>query len=300
MSEHRFALLVGYKRSGTTFLRGYFATHPQIECRRAGYYLLESAEPKRETYLREFETVKAERVIDVCEHLALGHILHNAELWHARRFTPDAACGEDVTTIDPWLAARRVQRVTPEARILIILRNQVDWLRTHYRVFYDRLPPGQRRWCDFVSTPEGRLVLDGGRYDGVIEAYQDLFGAERVHVMLLESLRDHQVETLRRLCDFLGVDYVACDSATVPRNEGPRSGAVRLARLRDALAVVPPLQALARSLGRPVRHLIERAADGRDLFTGDERRLLAAFYAASNARTQRRTGQDLGRYGYPL
>ncbi len=302
MGFDELTVLVGYKRSGTTFLRGYFSEHPEIEWRRVGYYLLGAADPDPQEYRRLLgdEGAPTGHLIDVCEHLALGLIHNDQEKWQALRFQPDAACDDGVIRIDPVEAARRVKRVAPDARILIVIRNQIDWLQTHYRAFFSELPRGRQSWPDFATTLERRLVLDGGRYDAAIATYRELFDQDRVHVLLLEELRDELESCLRALCAFLGVDYVPYDITRAPHNKGPENADVRLARLAGTLPSWRPLRTLVRTMGTPARTWIRRRISKRDLLTEDEKRVLAAFYAASNRRTERLIGKDLGRFGYPL
>ena len=70
-----------------------------------------------------------------------------------------------------------------------------------------------------VRQQEGlRHALYSGNFDLTIEAYQQVFGKENVHVMLLEQIHTQQDETLQKLCTFLGVPFIAFSSDREKRN----------------------------------------------------------------------------------
>ena len=293
---------VGLKRSGSTFLRSYFTQHPEISWARKANYFLRPAAGDLDEYLSLFNGEESEGkvFIDMYEHLSVGQFLKDAAAWRKLRFVPAATVTSDILDIDPVAVAERIKALLPEARILLVLRNQIDWLRTHYRTFLGELTRDRNGFADFLSTAEGQMVAYAGLYDRTLRAYLDLFGTANVHVMLLEELRDSLEPTLRGLCDFCGVGYVPCDTSKVDYNRGVTNYDGNLARLVATFNITASHSGPAASVLKLGRKPVPTRALDRDVLTTEEETLLKAFYAVSNQHTRRLTDRDLGAYGYPL
>ncbi len=195
--------------------------------------------------------------------------------------------------------ARRIKAKVPDARILIVLRNQIDWLRSSFLHHIFFLPPKSRTFGDFLNTLEGKSAAFAGLFHQTIAAYYDKFGRENVHVMLLEELSANVAEPLGRLCGFLGVSYVEYHPDEGEQNRGKGTAAARAISLISKWGVpdrhAERLGGLARLLAPMLGPVLDR-----DAISPKERALLRAFYAASNYHTARLTGLDLRRYGYPF
>lgn len=102
--------------------------------------------------------------------------------------------------------AERLQRIAPEARILISIRNQMRILPSVYMQYVLRggtMPParffeGTEELGYFGFTPEHF------EYDLLVAHYQRLFGAANVHVLPQESLQSDRDGSMRRLAAFAG------------------------------------------------------------------------------------------------
>ena len=182
--------------------------------------------------------------------------------------------------VDGVEIARRIRRCLPGGKVLIVLRNQVDWLRSMYVHYFSYLPRQRRSFTDFLNTLEGKSAVSAGLFDATLRQYFDTFGRDRVHVMLLEQVARQEDRTLRELCRFLGVDFFPHDPRRADRNAG-RGDAVAAVRRR----VLAGLAALGWS--------------NVGVLTEGEKSYLRAFYSASNARTSRLLSLDLSRHGYP-
>jgi len=287
-------IYIGYMRAGSTFLRSYFTAHPQIQWTRFAWYfqLGRSDQERRDTYLRFFEPIKrCGRLIDVYEGLCLGQYFPKpANNDYLQKTHPEWAAqwamrveGELTTApvaVNSAEIARRIGHCLPEAKVLIVLRNQVDWLRSMYVHYLAHLPRRRQSFADFLNTPEGKSAACAGLFDQTLRAYFDVFGRDRVHVMLLEQLARYEQVSLRRLCSFLGVRFHPFDSKCLDYNKGRGDALQRVrGRLFAALA----------ALGFKESSVLKES----------EKSYLRAFYSASNARTAKLLAVDLARYGYP-
>ena len=184
-------VFIGLKRSASTFLRGYFTQHPNIAWTRKGTYFIHDSQFQSGNYDNEIEVADQATLcfIEVNELLATGLIVHEHGDWDEIRFKVDHSVDEDSITINSTEVAQRIKKTLPDARIILVLRNQVDWLRTHYRNFMNALPARRKRFSDFLTTPEGQMVLYAGFFNVTIQVYFELFGRENVQVIIYEDFR---------------------------------------------------------------------------------------------------------------
>jgi hypothetical protein len=289
---------IGQQKTGSTFIRSYFSQHPEIEWRRfATMFQLDPFVPER--YLAEFaDENSCACLVDMYEGLAVGYRLGEAARWDsAVALDPDQVLDGRLMIPGQRDTAERIHAALPDARILITLRNQSDWLQSNYLHHMLVMPNKRRRFRDFLQTREGKLLLAAGAYDQLLTLYRGLFGPERVHVIVLEDVVADEAAVLRGLCKFLGVGYVPFDPAARESNTGIGSGRGALVRAYSALGITDET---ARRL-RPWFSWMERWADDwlkTPVLSAEEKVMIQAFYAASNYNTSRILGRDLKPLGY--
>jgi Sulfotransferase domain len=119
-------------------------------------------------------------------------------------------------------AAREIARVSPTASIIAMVRQPVDMMHAqHSQLLFnrqeeiadfgealeaeparrrgERLPPGPLR-------PETLRYRETARYAEQLQRYIDVFGRDRVHVIVFDDFRDATSETVRATFEFLDVD----------------------------------------------------------------------------------------------
>lgn len=210
-----------------------------------------------------------EAFVPVCKepcYFSDGHpaIAHSDEEY-ARLFagrTTEKVAGEASTSYlyDPP-AARRIRRLLPKVKILIMLRDPASraysaWGHNFYQVGYERLGFAEalaaedrrvrseafRRECPFFHG--GYHYVRAGLYYDQVKRYLDLFGRSQVQVHFFEEFVRDPAATCRAVFEFLGID-----ARFRPRfhayNEAPGFRFKRLHRL----LVHPP---------RPIESLYQR------------------------------------------
>lgn len=140
---------------------------------------------------------------------------------------PGQQCGEAsaVYLLSPE-AAQRIKDFNPEARIIMIFREPVEFLRSYHlqmlrnpptegETIRDlaeaiRLEPARRAW---KHLPEGCLVpellsysTDRLRYDEHFERFAARFPADQLLPVIYDDFRDDNLGTTQRVFRFLGVD----------------------------------------------------------------------------------------------
>ena len=285
--------IVGAPKAGTTSLYRYLRQHPQI-------FLPDQKEPRffvDDDYLRGRGTFAPRPVRCLSDYLAL--------------FAGVPECvraGEASTSyLHCQTSATRIHEFTPDARIVVMLRDPVDRAYSHY---------GHRRksgrevlsFEEAIATEKERPApfryVHNGFYARQLKRYLDLFGKDSVGVFFLEDMAHDAVGLCRQLFSFLQVDAtVEVDVSTIHNAAArPRSArATRLyksvtlgdrAYLRVAKRLVPPrVRRAARSAAH--RMLLTRRVPP---IREETRRALVDRYRAEVRELEVLTGRDLGHW----
>lgn len=204
--------------------------------------------------------------------------------------------------------AHRLHDIFPEAGILILIRNQRDFLRSYYKddlVFGFSAP--FEAWLEWRKRYH---MLNYPRYSHLIATYQEVFGRDQVCVLPFERL--FQPNVLRGAFEAFGVPTDGFEDVNWSRRHNPSFGRWGLAGFRllgrlggsklTHLDEEPPLYRRWRwRWGRRVDRavsLISSNAPALD-FVGYEE-FLREWYGEDNRRTEAMTGLDLSALGYPL
>jgi len=217
--------IVGAFKCGTTALYAYLRQHP-------GVYMPFHKEP---LFFGDDLTRRYGRMTEA-QYIALFR---------------DAKPGQRVGEASAWYlystsAAREIAAFSPDARIIAMVRNPVEVMYAeHSQLIFnveedlldfadalaaeparrqgDRMPPGPLR-------PETLFYRHSVRFADQLERYFDVFGRDRVHVILFDDFRRDTAGTYRAVLEFLGVDPSFAPNFGV-RNPNKRVRFPRLQRL---------------------------------------------------------------------
>jgi hypothetical protein len=172
-----------------------------------------------------------------------------------------AKSGQRIGEASTWYlystsAAREIKDFSPDAQIMVILRNPVDVMYAqHNQLIFNviedipsfeealaaeperragkRLPPGP-------INVENLFYRHSVRFSEQVERYFEVFGRERVHVMLTEDLSRDGAGVIRGALEFLGVDPTLA-AAPPKANENRRVRSPLMQRLIFAPKLLLPL-----------------------------------------------------------
>lgn len=242
--------IVGAPRCGTTSLYRYLQQHPDVfmSANKAPNYWSADVFGARhrmseEAYLALFAGAKEQR-------------------WRGEA---------SVSYLYSQEAARGIRAFSPDARIIVMLRNPVDMM---YSLHHRRLELGHEPLLDFEAALAAELPRQQGQkaggtglyrysavgaYAGQLQRYFDAFGRERVHVIIYDDFQRDTLASFRQTLRFLEVrEDVPVD--LTPVNEGVhlRSGALyrlssQLWRSRVGALLGDVLHRLNKAPGRPPR-----------------------------------------------
>jgi hypothetical protein len=266
--------IVGHPKSGTTALYEMLRRHPQI-------FMPELKEP------RWFASDLRERF------QPLGSEVHPQTLEQYAALFAAAAPGQMVGEATPSylrsrVAATEIARLRPDARIVAVLREPADFLRSmHLEMVQNRVEdetdlrsaldhellaarPGADPWLRYT---------DRVHYVEQLRRYHDVFAPEQVLVLIYDDFRSDNDGTVRSVLRFLGVD----DQVAVEAVEANPSVRVRSLRLDDT---VRALYAGSGPVARAVKGTTEALVPDRvrsRVFSAVRRRLVYAQPAPPDA-----------------
>jgi hypothetical protein len=210
----------------------------------------------------------------------------NGPAWYEGQFSEAGAAkavGEKTADymLRPEVLAR-IDNTLPGVRLIAVVREPVARAvsQINHHIRYGELAP-PRNGTSFSEDEFERLakefsVLDRGLYRPQIESLYDRFGRARVRVIVNETdIRDQPRQTLREVCEFLGVDADAPFPHVDKRVHAHRS-------TKLGLAISGRLPSLRRIIPRA-----ERFLPGPTVLpytpTPDEAHWLHSFYDQENA-----------------
>jgi hypothetical protein len=193
--------LVGVVKGGTSSLWGYLDQHPDI-----------FMSPLKEPHF--FTNADPAGSTSVKDERAYLQLFAGAR----ERLRGEAS----VSYFGDSASPPAIKQVSPEAKILVILRDPVERTYSHY---WDSVQYGDERRA-FPEAVQAELAGDRrpgvepyvkrGFYTEHLDRYLETFG-ENVHVLFLEEMtRDPKAE-LRRVFEFLRIDADVADRLTVER-----------------------------------------------------------------------------------
>jgi hypothetical protein len=245
--------IVGAFKAGTTALYEYLRAHPQV-------FMPFHKEPNffGDDLIRHYGRLTVDEYLALFRAAAPGQRVGEASTWYLYSAS----------------AATEIEAFSPGAQVIVSLRNPIDVM---YAQHSQQLFRGDETLADFAAAlaaeparrrgqglpgpparPETFFYRHSVRFAAQLERYLDVFGPERMHVLLFDELVADAPTTYRAVLEFLGVDS-RFEPAFAVHNENKR---VRSSALQK-LVFRPPtaLLGVARWLRRfPLAHRIRETA----------------------------------------
>jgi len=199
--------------------------------------------------------------------------------------------------IDRKEVANRIKNTLPNSKIILVLRNQVDWITCHYRNFYTLLDENKRSLSSFLTCHEGKLIADAASFDETVSVYQELFGQSNVLVLLLEDMAISLQLELDKICDFIQVDHHIYDPIEKNYHRGVKKEEIIQWANNSNSAACRKIKLFLRSFfGKKKVESVQYS--GSDIITESERDMIEGMYGASNLRLSKLINRDVSDLGY--
>ena len=207
MNKVDVAFHIGYHKTASSWLQQvYFPAHPEIEM------IADSVAPWDDPLLRcLIATSDLKFNSQTCSDLLRERIVSSEKrvgskcvsLVSAERLSGYPMSGG----YDSFRIAERIHSVAPEAKIIIVVREQTRMISSVYKQMVSEGYPG--RFSDMLHSSNWKTAgFDPGfyEYDTIINRYHSLFGKHNVLILPYELMRADSSEFMRRFCNFLEVD----------------------------------------------------------------------------------------------
>ncbi|HEV3047140.1 MAG TPA: sulfotransferase [Solirubrobacteraceae bacterium] len=199
--------IVGHPKSGTTALYEMLRRHPQIHMpdNKEPWFFCTDAWPRFKPPMAGMPPATLDAYLSLFSAAAPGQLVGEASsayLWSA-------------------VAAQGIAAVQPQARIVAILREPADFLRSlHLQLVQDHIEwekDLRRALALEDERRQGRHVPERShlpqllhysryvRYVEQLRRYREAFGAERVLVLIYDDFKRENEATVRRVQRFLGI-----------------------------------------------------------------------------------------------
>ncbi len=261
--------IVGAPKCGTTSLYEYLRRHPQVYFPHAEEDYARIKEPNH--LCPELDIAETDAIRDRDAYLALYR-----DGAHAR-WRGDAS----TNYLYSPCAADNIKQLSPDARILIMLRPPVAWMRSYHselvRHHHEDILDFEQAVAASAERRNGERIpartgvpgcldyVSMARFAPQVQRYLDVFGPAAVKVLLLEDLARSPTATFRGVLQFLGLD-TGFQPDFMIYNETPRQGAGE--RILRSIYRNPAVKAtvqhlLPRRARRTVLQLVRRREAGR-------------------------------------
>ncbi len=184
-------LVIGAMKAGTTSLYQYLRGHPDVFM----------ATPK------ELHFFSTRRGIDLD--------------WYADHFSGAGtaiAIGEASASYTTYPDAdgvpARIARVIPDARLIYVVRDPIERMRSHY---LQRHGGGDERASIDQALLSEPIYLETSQYAKQIERYLDHFPLHQILIVKSEALREDRRATIRTVFEFIDVDGSYWDPSVMDR-----------------------------------------------------------------------------------
>ena len=139
--------------------------------------------------------------------------------WYASRFEPfadHALIGEDSPTyLFSEVAAERLKALMPDTRLIFTLRNPV---KRAYSQYWHLVRSGRATESFEKTLVNNPSILLGSTYTPHLQRYLDLFGPDRVMIVVFEDFTAAPQQTLDKITDFIGARRFTVDPDKIWHN----------------------------------------------------------------------------------
>jgi len=256
--------IVGVARSGTTSLYAYLSDTP-------GVFMSTEKEPEY-FHSHSAQSRKDRAIKQQSEYLKLF-----------KGATDEKAIGEASPGYfkNPE-SAKLIHNAVPTAKIIILLRDPVEWAFSFYLWRRTKGTVEQSFHEMIIRNIENNkkgIVSELGMYTPSVKNFQDIFGIDRVKVLIFEEFIKETKKTVKGVLEFLGVDAEPPASIEKPYNvyRAPRGKLSQNILTNDRLVNISR-HIIPQSLRWELREKFLFKKESKPKISKDDRHLLEQFF----------------------
>lgn len=317
-----FLLHVGFSKAGSTSLQQLgFSKHPDIMFLNAGAHrppgvdMADQFQGVRSKWIDEFTTDLVYRDQIRWEGEAVRNGLHyKKELEDIRRRSNKKILvysREQLTNNragDNAIRAKRIYNLAPDAKILFVIRNQIDAIRSRYDMapyhpflqlpyFGLNKPISFRKYLDINCADLNKSVFNSLFYDRTLDYYAGIFGTRNLLILTLEELKHDPNSFVKKLSEFLGIEQEGFEALIKEKPKNVATNRFIPTWQRTAARLLP--SKLRTELKENLRSIQAKKCKKTTVDRESYDRLYGTF-AESNAKLRDSYSLPLEQYGYPI
>lgn len=312
MSDYQIFFHVGYPKAASSSLQlNLFPYHDEINNLSAQSELFQGKSPLNSFYynLKHLKPTLYEQI----DHSSIfyNYIFPNLEQKRINVFSEEGIITDFSKTVDQELRANRVKYYFPNAKIIIIIRQQAEFLRS----FYDWGNPDKTidKWLDKLFNQENNRLLSSLNFYKAMSLYYNLFGKDNVKVLLFEELKFNPDSFGNKLANFLGIStYNTISNLKQPVVNSYNSDLNKYRRFRANLlpnvtfSKYLPNSLIQKSKKLLIKYLSKRTLKKSSINQAHMEQIrgyykqFRGYYKQSNQKLIDLTGLELDKYNYPL
>lgn len=206
--------------------------------------------------------------------------------------------------------ADRLKGIFPDAKIIIIIRNQLNLIKSQYRdhPFNPRnLTIGKsvsiNEWIKISYNTESVYFLDSLKYNEVIDYYEEIFDKKNVKVFLLEDLANDIEFFAKEISGFMDINYDETLNLLLNKRENT-SVSKKYNFYRKIRRKIPFQFKLSKVVPEVIKNqILNKLKSGKKEEFQINRywvKQLEEYYSDSNLELEEKYGLNLKKYNYPM
>ncbi len=216
-----------------------------------------------------------------------------------------------VAATDRWVIANRYKRLFPNAKILMVIRNQLSFLRSYYAAAKRSSIPLTMSFNQWLSFQQDRFdnglqsVFHIPDYQLIYEMYEKIFGMNNIKVMLLENFIKNSSEALADICRFIGINDSVAANFNLDDRRNTRNSYAQALLGKAAIGFRPLKRVLPKSWNSRLLHYHLMNAAGavfpfQPEYSESWKKDLRTLYKKGNRKLNNKLGLNMEMVDYPL
>lgn len=303
---------IGLPRTASTWLQGLFKKHPEV-CFlfRSRFFNWEDFWAKgfdyHENLLINQINSFHKAILESDESYSVGRRIGKTN-WseeRLRRNQQREKIEKYYLPSDPYLIAKRIKLFQSNAKIILVLRRQSEWLLSNYR-FLVGSQGESFRFEEFLKNEKYHDIINAGFYSNLVNLYFDLFEKENVLILFYEDLKSNPCDFLEKISVFLGIS--SFNVTDIELNKKVRSSlSNRAIKIKQKANIITQklsnkrnsvyYKLMSKSLGLFNRIIFKRIPDTY-ILSDNKRKEIVNYYKQDNLKLVKLINKDLSKLGY--
>jgi len=231
---------IGCMRCASTHLQALFNEDPRIALMlKTRFFSYNPYYGKGFEYLNKVLSIdeKQEIIIDSDENYSLGRFKHRLINYADKDFS----YRKELSVIyhDIFSMAERIKSIYPNASILMVIRNQADWIKSVYK--HDIQHFGiDSDFESFLKSDLGIAYKQAADFNNLHSVYSSLFGRDNVKVLLFENIRNYRNLFYKNLSEAVGLSLSPIDLNGKGKNASRSDSLIYFQRILNKISQHDP------------------------------------------------------------